>query len=190
MNVNKKLIEQCKRGNQLKQKELYFMLLPYLRAVCSRYLRNTDLIKDVLQESFIDIFKNLEKYDSQKGAFHKWAVRITINATLKYNQRVNLGKQEEFLVDKHDIIQPSQALEKISDETLLNILKQMPKGNFEVFNLYVIDGYSHKEIARILNISESLSRKKLSRAKSWLQHFLQNKTNYIAGVILSQLSLN
>lgn len=186
MNISKELIDQCIAGEQLKQKELYLKLLPYLRAVSIRYLKNTDLISDALQDSFIDIFKSLKKYDPEKGEFHKWAVRITINATFKYNQRVNLGSQEEYVIELHDVLQQPEALKKISDDALLHIFKQMPDGVFEVFNLHEVDGYKHKEIGNILNISEANSRKKLSRARDWLKKVFKENSKNISGAILSQ----
>ena len=169
MDISQQLINECKSNNRLSQKALYLQLLPYLRAVCVRYLYNTNLVKDVLQEAFILIFKNLNKYDSNKGAFHKWAVTITINATLNYNRRMSLRNQDQFEIDLHDIPQIPVVLQNLSIEASLHLLKKMPSDYFEVFNLFIIDGYDHKEISEMLDINVELSRKRLSRARVWLK---------------------
>lgn len=187
MKIETTLIEACKQeGNQLKKKELYYLLLPYLRAVGVRYLRNPNYIKDVLQEAFANIFRSINQFDQTKGVFHKWAVRITINSALKYNQRVSRSNQEQLDIEKHDIEFQTQPIEQISDETLLRILKRMPLKNAEVFNLYIIDGYSHKEISEMLSISEMNSRKKLSRARGWLQENFQSKFKVIIGKVIAK----
>lgn len=169
MNISPQLIKECKSNNRLSQKALYLQLLPYLRAVCIRYIYHTNSVKDVLQESFILIFKNLNKFDPDKGAFHKWAVTITINATFNYNRRMTLKNQDSFEIDLHDVPQIPVILENLSIEASLQMLKKMPADYFEVFNLYIIDGYDHKEIASMLNINADLSRKRLSRARTWLK---------------------
>ena len=163
------ILEGCISNNRKDQKELYLILLPYLRAVANRYLRNTSYEKDVLQESFVKIFKSINTYDSKKAPLKSWASRIIINTCLNYNERVIGAPTEELLVVNHEGTQRPTALEQVTDDKLLAILKKMPKGYFEVFNLFVIEGYNHKEIASFLGISEALSRKNLSRAKAWFQ---------------------
>lgn len=168
MNISQDLIQACKAQDRRSQKILYLELLPYLRAVSLRYMYQRDDVKDVLQEAFVLIFKNIDKYDPQKSPFHKWAVKITINATLNYNRKV-ITNQEEFVIETHDIPQIPKVLKNMSDEASIWLLKQMPLSYFEVFNLNIIDGYDHNEIAKMLNISVALSRKRLSRAREWLK---------------------
>jgi len=174
MQIKNSLIKSCVSQNRNAQKQLYELLLPYLRAVASRYLRDTSYVKDVLQESFVKIFRNMEHYDPNKAPLKQWAAKITINNCLNYNKRVIGLQKEEFIIEKHQTITVSE-LEKWSNEDLLYLLKKMPEQYFEVFNLFVIDGYSHQEIADMLKISEPLSRKRLSRAKSWVKKtFIEN----------------
>ncbi len=181
MDISLQLIDECKSNNRLSQKALYLQLLPYLRAVCVRYLYHTHLVKDVLQEVFLLVFKNLDQFDPDKGPFHKWAVRITINATLNYNRRMSVKNQEPFEIEQHDIPQIPVVLQNLSIEASLHLLKKMPPDYFEVFNLFVIDGYDHKEISEILNINVELSRKRLSRARAWLKKtFTQPSENNIS----------
>ena len=170
------------------QKQLYGLLLPYLRAIASRYLRDTSFVKDVLQESFVKIFKNIEHYDANKAPLKQWAARITINSSINYNKRVIGTPSEEFIIEKHQRAVEPGVLQKFTDENLLAILKKMPGNFFEIFNLSVIDGYSHAEIAVMLNINESLSRKRLSRAKLWLKKTFHEKNDWLA--LLSPSSFN
>ncbi len=183
MQINQDLIQSCKSHNRMAQKQLYQLLLPYLRAVASRYLRDTSFVKDVLQESFVKIFKHLDRYDPNKAPLNKWAAKIVVNDCLNYNKRVIGIPNEEFDTTQHEIVCLPQVMKDLSDEHLLFILKQMPNGYFEVFNLFAIDGYKHDEIAQMLGITEALSRKRLSRARDWLKKRFRDKTESEADVI-------
>jgi len=183
MQINNDLIQSCKSQNRMAQKQLYQLLLPYLRAVASRYLRDTSFVKDVLQESFVKIFKHLDRYDPNKAPLNKWAAKIVVNDSLNYNKRVIGIPNEEFDTTQHEIVCMPQVMKDLSDEHLLFILKQMPKGYFEVFNLFVIDGYKHDEIAQMLGITEALSRKRLSRARDWLKKIFRDKTEPESDII-------
>ena len=162
------LIRRCKRKDRLAQKQLYQSYLPYLNSVCRRYLINPSDINDVLQESFINIFRNIDKYDAKKALFKTWAVKISINCTLKFNEKMNKVPVIELVTEQHVQTIDPYVLSKLNDEDLLIFLKTMPQKYSEIFNLNVIDGFSHKEISKILDIEESLSRKRLSRARAWL----------------------
>lgn len=183
MQITDDLIKSCRTQNRVAQKQLYELLLPYLRAVASRYLRDTSYTKDVLQESFVKIFKHLDRYDSQKAPLQKWAARIVVNDCLNYNKRVIGIPNEEFDTTQHEIVCLPQVMKDLSDEHLLLILKKMPNGYFEVFNLFVIDDYKHEEIAQMLDITPALSRKRLSRARNWLKKIFRDKSQLESDVI-------
>lgn len=173
MLIDLDLIELCKQNNRSAQKSLYVKTSPYLRAVIVRYLRNLSYTKDVLQEGYINIFKNINKYDSVKAPFEKWSAKICINVALNYNKRVIRQPHEQIdqIGAEHLIVIPDD-LDTISDEQLIKLLKFMPFDYYKVFNMFIIEEYTHKEIANELGINESLSRKRLSRARDWLQkHF-------------------
>lgn len=190
MPIDRKLIQACIAQNHEAQKQLYKLLLPYLRAIANRYLRDTSYIKDVLQESFIKIFKSVDTYDFEKAPLQQWAAKITINSCFNYNKRVIGVPKEEFNVALHEIAISPSSISNYSNESLLFILKQMPEGYFEVFNLFIIDGYSHKEIAPILKISEALSRKRLSRAKLWLKKTFNQKPELAKQLIAASIHQN
>jgi len=190
MLVSKKLVDLCLSQNREAQKQLYELLLPYLRAIANRYLRDTSYTKDVLQESFVKIFRSMSQYNFEKGPFKQWAARITINNSLNYNKRVIGSPKDELVVSKHQGIVVPAVVEKWSSENMLLLLKQMPSDYFEVFNLSAIDGYSHVEIAEILNISEALSRKRLSRGKTWLKNFFQVEKDNLLRLDFPSVHLN
>ena len=177
MDIDLKILKLCIAQNRSAQKELYLLLMPYLRAVASRYLKDTTYVKDVLQESFVKIFKNLENFDPNKGVIKSLAARIVINNCYNYNERVIGDSHQEFDKDEHNIICFPELAKDISDKNLLSLLKQMPIGYYEVFNLFIIEGYTHEEIAKILEISESLSRKRMSRARIWVKETFKNSRN-------------
>lgn len=174
MEIDSKLIEACLSNKRESQKQLYTLLLPYLRAITKRYIRNQCFVKDVLQESFIKIFNKLETYDHNKATLKTWAAKIAINESLNYNKRKIGAPKEEIGEEAHTIFVYPKIVAELSNQDLLSILKQMPTGYFEVFNLSVIDGYKHEEIAEMLNISTASSRKKLSRSKDWLKKKFPN----------------
>ena len=169
MDIDKNLIKSCVAQNRSAQRQMYLLLLPYLRAISNRYLKDTSYIKDVLQESFVKIFKNLENFDTKKGSLKSWSARIVINNCYNFNERIIGESFQEFDSAEHNIICFPELVEDISDEKVLSLLKQMPIGYYEVFNLFIIEGYSHEEISNILEISETLSRKRMSRARSWVK---------------------
>lgn len=180
MQIDNDLLESCAAQNRGAQKQLYQLLLPYLRAVANRYLRDTSYVKDVLQESYVKIFKNIDKYDFNKAPVKQWAAKITINNCLNYNKRVIGIPKEEFVIEKHQTSVTPAVLQNWSHENMLTVLKRMPEGYFEVFNLFAIDGYAHDEIAAMLGISEALSRKRLARARNWLKKTFHENPDWVA----------
>lgn len=153
-------------------------MLPYLNVMCKRYLINEADVKDVLQETFINIFKNLNQFDIQKASFKTWATRIAINACLKNNAKNKRNETEEFVIDLHEIKISPDIINDLSNQEMLAWLKKMPHSYFEVFNMYVIDGFSHEEIAQFLGIEIALSRKRLSRARAWVKKRLSTTNEF------------
>lgn len=179
--IDKELINSCVSQNRNAQKQLYSLLLPYLRAIANWYLRDNSYSKDVLQESFVKIFRSINSYQSLKAPIKQWAAKITINTCLNYNKRIIGTPKEEFIIEKHQVLSLEE-FEERSNEDILVLLKKMPEPHFEVFNLFLIDGYSHKEISELLNISATLSRKRLSRAKSWLKKTFVDAPNLLSNI--------
>lgn len=190
MHISNTLISACIRQDRKAQQQLYEQLLPYLRAVTNRYLRDTSWWKDVLQESFVKIFNHIDKFNPDIASIQHWAAKVVINTCINYNQRVIQEPSDEINPVLHDQLIAPDISRHFSDEHLLHLLKSLPDGYFEVFNLHVIDGFSHQEIGQMLGIQEALSRQRLNRAKNWLKSALYRYPKLIAELQLSNTYLN
>ncbi len=164
------IIKGCLKGSRRDQELLYRKHSARLYAVCLQYSGNDDEAKDILQEGFIKIFENLHSYKFE-GSFEGWMRRIVVNTALeKYRSRNNLYKVEDI-----DQIAETEAEPDGEDYTgleaadLLEIIRELPPKYRMVFNLYALEGFSHKEISKMVNISEGTSKSNLSRARLILQ---------------------
>jgi len=169
LKISLDIIQACLKNKRPAQKQLFELLLPYLYSVCLRYLKDRSFAEDVLQESYLNIFRKMHQYKSNKANFESWAARIVINNCINYNKRVFNSNTVAFDIEEHEMILFPQIIENLSDSQLVMMLKNMPADYYEVFNLYVIDSYSHSEISEVLGIQKSLSRKRLSRAREWIK---------------------
>lgn len=174
------LIKACVEKKPMAQKQLYELFAPKMLGVCMRYMPSRDLAEDVLHDAFIKVFLNIEKY-KQQAPIEAWIRRIVVNTALN-NIRDHLKKRKNdteldnsFLELKDESIDYS----RLSVEDMLSALQSLPEGYRTVFNLYEIEGYSHKEIAELLNISENTSRSQLAKAKKYLTTKLLKKEDYI-----------
>ncbi len=166
----KNIIKGCLAGDRRDQELLYRRHSSKLYAVCLQYSGNDEEARDILQEGFIKIFDNLKNY-KHEGSFEGWMRRIVVNTALeKFRSRHNL-----FRVDDIDTIIEPEAEPDTEDYSgleavdLLFIIRELPPKYRMVFNLYAIEGYSHREIGSMLNISEGTSKSNLSRARIILQ---------------------
>lgn len=173
----------CKQENRIAQKRLFAELWPYLNGVGKRYVFNKNEIQDVLQVTFINIFKSIHQYDASKSAFKTWATKIMINCSLKHNEKNRISKEKIVELKDYDFPIEPTAFATFNKEALMKILKKMPESYYSIFNLFVIDGFSHNEIASILKIDEALSRQRLKRAKDWI------RKNFKEDDILSKIVL-
>ena len=165
-----KILKGCLAGNKRDQELLYRRYSAKLYGVCLQYTGSHDDGKDVLQESFIKIFTNLHTF-SGVGSFEGWMRRIVVNTALeKHRNRFYLFKVEDLgmVVEPADVSGFSD-YSGLEAEDLLNLIVKLPPKYRMVFNLYALEGYSHKEIASMLNISEGTSKSNLSRARNILQ---------------------
>lgn len=168
------LIYQCKKQDRKAQAELYNRYKDRLFGLCLNYCKNTKDAEDVLQDSFIKIFQNINQF-SAKGSFEGWLKRITINKALdKYHQT-----KIKHLPIIEEITETVEIEENLNDYPLnyiLQLIQELPNRYRLVFNLYQLDNYSHKEIAKLLKISVGTSKSNLHRAKIILKRkLIQNK---------------
>lgn len=156
------LIKKCKNRDIKSQSEIYHLFAGKLFALCLKYSKTREEAEDNLQEAFITIFNKINQYKS-KGSFEGWMKRIVINTALQtYRQKNILNLVEENYPEEVEI---EINEENISLEFLLKIIQELPERYRMVFNLYVLDGYSHKEISSLLGIAEGTSKSNLSRAR-------------------------
>jgi len=167
--INTALINACASGDRNAQRQLYAVLMPFLNMVCRRYLRDRSEAQDVLQETFVRIFTHIRQYDAGKSSLRTWASRIAINYCLKHNAARQRNATDEYSPLLHDLPVAPEALKNLDNEELLEWLRAMPEAFAQVFNLYVIDGFSHEEIGEMLGIEPALSRQRLSRGRDWLR---------------------
>lgn len=166
-----KIIQGCLRGDRISQKQLFDRYSGKMLAVCLRYSRHRMEAEDLLQDGFIKVFTNLEQYKSE-GPFEQWVRKIMINNAIKNCHRKSF--QNEFTAgdDLPDSVEEPEVIDKMAEIELLNMINELPDGYRMVFNLYAIEGYSHKEIADSLQIEESTSRSQLVKARKALQEKL------------------
>lgn len=175
------LIQKCKKNDTKAQSELYKLFSGKLFAICLKYCRNRAEAEDNLQDSFVTIFKKISQYNN-RGSFEGWIKRVTINTALqRYRSKgvfdiVNEENIEDLSVEVEN--------EDVSIDFLLNSIQELPDRYRMVFNLYALDGYSHKEIAEMLNITTGTTKSNLARARLILKEKI---TNYKAN-LNSQLS--
>lgn len=176
MNFSRDIIQKCKNHNAQAQKTVYETLLPYLNSICRRYLPHFSNRNDALQEAFINIFTKIEQFDNERGEFKSWATKITINACLQHHKKLKSRKEIELSATEYQIPISPDIIDRLSNEEVLKVLAKMPTDYFQVFNLFIVDGFSHDEISRMLDIKSSLSRKRLARAREWISQRTELKS--------------
>lgn len=165
------LIEQCKKNNRAGQEQLYRLFGSKLYSICLKYARNKVEAEDCLQDAFVTIFEKINQFDN-KGSFEGWAKRVTINTVLqKYRKEGVFNLLVDDVEDEHEVYVED---EEIPLEYLLAIIQELPDRYRLTFNLYAIDGYSHKEIAQMLEIAEGSSKSNLARARSILKKRIED----------------
>lgn len=166
------LIQGCKQGDRKVQKILYEKYSARYFGVCKRYMKQVETAEDVLVKGFLKIFENINSFES-KGSFEGWMQRIIVNECL-----MELRKKQDFTIYlETSNIQPQKdatVLESLYEQDVLKLLQFLPVGCRTVFNMYVIEGFKHNEIAEKLNITEGTSKSQLNLAKEKLKVLLEN----------------
>ncbi len=167
------LIDGCRRHEGKAQKALYNQMSGKMFALCCRYVKDRMEAEDVLVTSFTKVFEHIGQY-SGEGSFEGWVRRIVVNEALTYLRRNKSMYLETDLGAADREPESGSMANHLEAEDLLGLIAELPPGYRIVFNMNTIDGYSHKEIAEHLGISENTSKSQLSRARSFLQARLQN----------------
>jgi RNA polymerase sigma-70 factor (ECF subfamily) len=167
------LIEGCLRGDRKMQYELYRKYAPKMYAVCLRYAGNAEEAEDILQEGFIKVFSKMGSF-RREGSFEGWIRRIFVNTAIEqFRKKIHLQPVTEY---EENTIEGkySSVLDNLAEKDIIQLIQQLSPGYRTVFNMYVIEGYTHKQIAEALGISEGTSKSQLSRAKQILQELVNN----------------
>jgi RNA polymerase sigma-70 factor (ECF subfamily) len=164
------LINACRNNNRHAQHALFQQFAGKMLHVVKRYITNTSEAEDTLMEGFVKVFKKLEQYQGD-GSFEGWIRRIMVNEALMSIRK----NKDRFPVDidvAFDVAHPDETLMQLGLQEIEDLIASLPKGYRTIFNLYAIEGYTHAEIAHLLDISEGTSKSQLSRARAQLQNQL------------------
>lgn len=183
MDIDHKLLEGCKKGERRAQFELYRQCYSILLSVCLRYERNKEDAEFMLNEVFYKILTHLDRYDTS-APFEAWIRRIAINTQIDEYRKKSRSK-----IDYHEspmdlapltVMDYNEADKKFDAEELENMIRKLPPMSQKVFNLYVIDGYNHKEIGEKLDMSEGTSKWHLSSARKKLKAMMRKLLHHVA----------
>lgn len=172
MNSDEELIKGCIREDREMQGKLYEKYADKMFAVCMRYSNTREEAEDVLQEAFIKIFDKISKF-RQEGSFEGWMRRIMVNTALRSWDKRSRKFEPGDLDHVEEPVQRELVLDSIGVKEIMAMIKKLPEGYQVVFNLFAVEGYSHKEIGELLNINESTSRSQYARARRNLMTMLE-----------------
>lgn len=169
----KPIITKCLEGDPRAQRSLYDALAPVMMTVCLRYMENKEEAEDVFQIGFVKVFEKLEAYQHQ-GSFEGWARRVFANTCLDQLRKNKKTKYDVSVEDVDYKLETSgNIFESMVADELMQLILDMPIGYRTVFNMFAIEGYSHKEIAKELGVSESTSKSQYKRARTFLEGCLE-----------------
>lgn len=181
-NQTELMITELKKGNRRAMQQLYGESVGRLTAVCRRYVQNEEDVKDILQDSYIKIFKALRDFVPQnENSLNSWMARIVANEALNHLRK----KRKSMMMETTDNIADVEddgdnpETQEVETELLYEMIRQLPEGYRTVLNLYVIEEYSHKEIAKMLGISEYTSASQLFHAKKTLAKMIKKRRNEV-----------
>lgn len=170
----RKLIKDCLEGNLLAQQRLFKKYYGFVMAICLRYANDRDDAKEILQESFIKVFRSLNSFKFE-GGLKSWMKRIAVNTAIDRFRKTKQEIDKVRIDDKMVFVDTESILSKMSKDDLIQCINQLPCGYRTVFNLFVIEGYSHKDIADKLGINEGTSKSQLFKAKQILQEIIKQR---------------
>lgn len=173
MGDKEELIMKCQQKSRKAFEELYRKFSPFVYGICLRYAKNRDEAQDILQDCFIKVMDKIGDFRFE-GSFEGWLQRMTVRESLNYLRltRSSFADIDDNDSDEEDV--SSDIISNMTAQELLEEIGKMPDGYRTIFNMYVIEGYQHKEIAEILNISESTSRSQLKKAREYLIEIIKN----------------
>lgn len=179
-NTREEIIAGCRAGKAASQEALFKRFAPMIMTVCRRYEHPEFGASDILQETFIAVFKNIGRFDAKRGSLEAWMKKIAVNTALKIirKRKISFLDIERDHLQFEDISEEEVEVGTFSEEYLLEKIQELPQGYRTIFNLFVIENFSHKEIAMRLGVSVQTSKSQLSKAKNMLRKKLSaNETS-------------
>ncbi len=167
----------CRQGNRMAQKYLYERYFGKMFGIAMRYTRNQEEALEILNNSFLKVFTSLDKYEDNNN-LAGWIAKIVFNTAIDHVRRNTKYKQVMDFNTDSDLSTGNESLENLNAEDLYRLIQRLPTASRAVFNLYVIDGYKHKEISEMLDISVGTSKWHLANARKELQSMLKAQYNY------------
>ena len=168
------LITHIRAGDKRAEQALYDRYKQRWFRLCLRYGRNRSEAEDIMQEGLMSIFKDLKQFNPQKGTFKYWSNRVLVNAALRYLKKHHWQQSfADLEVAASELTISENILQQITAKELTQVIQKLPSGYRVVFNMYAIEGYSHREIAEKLNISVSTSKSQLFKARRMLRQQLE-----------------
>jgi RNA polymerase sigma factor (sigma-70 family) len=168
----KEIISACVKGNRSAFEALYNTYAGRLLAIAHRYAHTSFEAEDIVQETFIRVFQRIGQYEN-KGSFEGWLKRILVTTAINHFHSSKKEREKDDIQEMEIQDQNSEdVIDKISADELSAFIQQLPKGYRMVFNLYVVEGYTHKEIAEMLSVEEGTSKSQLSKARNMLKEML------------------
>jgi RNA polymerase sigma factor (sigma-70 family) len=167
------LISGCQQGSRRAQEQLYKNYYRAMMSLCLRYTQNEADAVEALNNGFLKVFRNIQRYEPAQGSLYTWIRTIVIRSCLDYvkaRQRVPVARE---LVEDTELHLAPEVLSRMKAEALLKLVRQLPPGTQAVFNLYAIEGYNHREIGELMGISEGTSKWHLSEARKQLKRMIQ-----------------
>lgn len=173
MDLTNDIIRGCKQGDRKAQEQLYKNFYASMINICQRYTGNEQDAVEVMNNGFLKVFNNIQRYESGKGTLYTWIRTVVVHCCLDYLKlRQRQSIHEEIYPEAEEIQVEPEAISNMKVNQLLLFVRQLPAATRTVFNLYIMEGYTHKEIASILNISEGTSKWHLSEARKNLKQMI------------------
>jgi RNA polymerase sigma factor (sigma-70 family) len=173
--ANIDIIQDCKKGSRKAQEALYRNYYRTMMTICIRYTKNEQDAVEVLNNGFLKVFRNIDKYKADQGSVYTWIRKIVINSCLDFIRSKQKLTAHDEIMHAEEAHVPAEVISRLKAQELLDLIRKLPPATQAVFNLYVIEGYNHREIGELLNISDGTSKWHLSEAKKSLQKMIETE---------------
>ena len=175
------IIDGCRKGSRKAQEKLYKDYYRAMMTLCLRYTKNEEDAVEVLNTGFLKVFRNIQRYEPAQGSLYTWIRTIVVNSCLDFIKAKSRKEPHQELNDAAEVHIAAELIHKMKASELLQLVTALPPSTQAVFNLYIIEGYNHREIGELLGISEGTSKWHLSEARKNLQKMIQSQEIRIHG---------